>query len=393
MKNLHLIGTSHRFVPPSKIGEVGSPEELLRLLNKEKAEGLLKGFVLLCTCNRREAYIELAPGIPELPFSLVEIFSRVPGQSLSGTQAARHLFRVASSIESMVVGENQISGQVRCAVQNARDNHHLSPLLEEVFQAALRTAKEIRRKTGLGTQAVSVASVGVAATRTLLERQGIKHPRVAIVGAGIMAKKAADAFLRGSPCDLYFVNRTASKAEELASTHGGTTLSLAEVLQGKHCFDAVLTAVTITEPIIDLACAKVLRQKNSLVLTDLGSPANITKSCTQIEGVSLIDMDQLRKISDANLEERQALAEKADPILERGVTRLINRQKAKAFGLENIRKEHLRLAQNELERIAQFGELSEFYRTHLEEAFLRMAKAHAHLHLKDLKTRLMPANT
>ncbi len=393
MKNLHLIGTSHRFVPPSKIGEVGSPEDLLRLLKKEKAEGLLRGFVLLCTCNRREAYIELAPGIIELPFSLVEAFSPVPGQHLQGTQAARHLFRVASSIESMVIGENQISGQVRCAVQNARDDHHLSSLLEEVFQAALRTAKEIRRKTGLGTQAVSVASVGVAATRSLLAKGGIKHPRVAIIGAGTMAKKASDAFLRGSPCDLFFVNRTASKAEELAATHGGTTLSLAEVLQGHHRFDAILTAVTITQPIIDPACAKILSRDNPIVLTDLGSPANITKTCSRLEGVSLLDMDQLREISDANLEERKALAAEAEPLLEKGVARFINRQKAKTFGLEKIRKEHLRLAQSELERLSQFGELSDLYRAHLEEAFLRMAKAHAHLHLKDLKTRLMPATT
>jgi glutamyl-tRNA reductase len=357
-----------------------------------QAEGLLKGFVLLCTCNRREVYLELAPGISSLPFSLVAFFSPVPGQHLQGTQAARHLFRVTSSIESMVVGENQISGQVRCAVQQARDNHSLSPLLEEVFQAALRTAKEIRRKTGLGTQAVSVASVGVAATRNILSKQGVQRPHIAIVGAGIMAKKAADAFSRGGPCKLFFVNRTSSKAKELASSHGGTTISLAQVLKGGHRFDAILTAVTINEPIIDLACAKILSKDNPIVLTDLGSPPNITKQCSHLEEVTLLDMDQLREISDAKLEERQALAEKALPILERGITRFMNRQKAKTFGLDQIRKEHLRLAKDELERLSQFGEINELYKTHLEEAFLRMAKAHAHLHLKDLKTRLMPAN-
>ncbi len=390
VKNLHLIGTSHRFTPPSRIGEVGSPEELLQVLIQEKAQGWIKGFVLLCTCNRREIYLELEQGTPHIPASLLQAFSKVPGQQLQGIQAARHLFRVASSIESMVVGENQISGQVRLAVQTSRERKDITPLLEEVFQAALRTAKEIRRKTGLGTQAVSVASVGVTATRNLLNKQGIKNPRIAIVGAGIMAKKAADAFLRGSPCELFFVNRTAAKAQDLADDHGGTTLSLTDVLKGRHSFDAILTAVSATEPIIDPTCAKVLSQQHPIVLTDLGSPPNIAKSCTQIEGITLLDMDQLREISDANLEERQALAEEATPILERGITRFIHRQKAKAFGLDHIRQEHLRLAKEEIERIFQLEELSEVHKSHLEDAFLRMAKAHAHLHLKDLKTRLLP---
>ncbi len=393
MKHLHLIGTSHRFVPPSRIGEVGSKEELLQLLNREKDQGLLRGFVLLCTCNRREAYLELAPGSKEIPPSIVRAFSRVPGLRLQGPSVTEHLFRVASSLDSMVVGENQISGQVRAAVQDARDQRRLSSLLEEGFQAALRTAKEIRRKTGLGTQSVSVASVGAAATRTLLARRGIENPRIAIVGAGTMAKKAASAFRRGKACRLFFVNRSEHKARALAETYGGETLSLAQVLRGSQAFDALLTAVSTEKALIDLACAQILTREGPIVLTDLGSPANIEKRCGDLDGVSLLDMDKLREISEAKLEERQALAAQAEPILQRGLARFRNRQKAKDLGLDRVRREHLKLAEEELSRITQFGGFSESYKSHLEEAFLRLAKAHAHLHLKDLKTRLMPAQT
>jgi glutamyl-tRNA reductase len=408
MQNLLLVGTSHRFIEPSRLGLLPSGDQLRARLHEAQKQGRLAGFVVISTCNRLECYLEL-PCPPEQEGErndaepqdfaqelLPELFD-IPGTTSQGEEVIRHLLRVAGSLDSMVLGENQILGQVKTAWQQAQDEGSCSSLLHEVFQHAVTGAKEVRNATGLGHKPVSVASL---AARHLTQRWAQDtRPRIALLGAGEMVRKAVPALVEacGGKCDLLFVNRTAAKAEGLAREYAGRSMSLAEFVHEAPPCDALVVAVWSKSPILDPELAgriaehrrsSELPSEGPIELIDLGVPACIAPELGADDRFQLLDMDTLGAWSRRHATERRKAAARAMPIVERHVHACAARQRSRKLDLGGVRDAHLLLAEQQLRQLVdrQLAHLPDEDRERIERGFRDLAKAHAHLHLKDLRS-------
>ncbi len=406
MNKLLLIGTNHRLVDPSQMGSLPRGEELLELLEGLRRDatgqaGKVAGFVALTTCNRYEIYLELRESQDEdrdfrILDELLPGLAAMPCIELRGLGIARHLLRVASSLESMVLGENQILGQVKTSWDTARSHKSLTTALDELFKEAVSGAKEVRRVTGLGTRPVSVASLSV---RHLADRLVIngRRPIVALVGAGDMVRKAAPALAKLGCYELLFVNRTEEKAHEFADVHGGRVMALRDFLDQPPLIDAMLVAVSCPKAIVDwelvdrISAVRAETQdpeQPPLELVDLGVPACIDPRLRERTDARLLDMDTLRRLSRQHVEEREAAAEQAEPIVEAHTAAFRARQRQKRLDLGQVHRSHLSLAEEQTAQLLakNFSHLCEVDREALHKSLLDLAKAHAYLHLKDLKT-------
>ncbi len=397
MTRLVLVGTDHHHVEPAVLGALPDRETLLRALREERARGSLLGFAVLATCNRVEIVAEFSaepgrPGSFEGKASIDRISKPFDGVSHyvhEGVAALRHLIRVAGSLESMVLGENQILGQVKRALQAGDDAGEVSPLLGDALRTAIRGARAIRNSTGLGTQPVSVASLAVHALVQQLEK--LPHrPRVAVIGAGTMARKAAPALRAQLDADITFVNRSVERAEELAGAHDGQALSLDAFLAHPTAVDAILVAARAKRALVNHALLRRIEAAGSRVraIADVCVPAGVSEDAHD-HGAVLIDMSRLKKASEANDRERHEAAKAAEPIVDHHVRVFENRFQQRSLGLGQIQRDHVQLAERELDALArELATLDERSCARLRSKILGLAKAHAHLHLADVKQRI-----
>ncbi|MEZ5990282.1 MAG: hypothetical protein R3F30_14415 [Planctomycetota bacterium] len=393
MDRFLLIGTSHRIVPPTALGALPAREDVARELAACRRDGLIAGAVLLATCNRYELYIELGDpsSAAAVEARLGAMFDPLPRVVLQGFECALHLFRVTGSLDSMVLGENQILGQVKTAWHAAREDGLCSTLLEEAFREALGSAKAIRNATGLGQRPVSVASL---AARYLADRLRARHrPVVVLLGAGEMIRKAAPALREAVDAELVFVNRSLDKAVDLAHRNGGRALPLDRFLAEGCAADAVVVAVRSDRPLCDAALLARLRCDDRVEFVDLSVPGQVALPA-QGPRHRVFDMDRLREISEAHAEERRRAASRAEPLAEQHVARLAQRVAERGLDLREVRTAHLDLAEREAEaRIRRsFAHLSEADREAIRGILLTMARSHAHLHLKHMREQLVGAS-
>lgn len=392
MDRLCLVGTSHQLVDPTRLASVPSEADFAAVLDRlQNDDHSIVGSVTLRTCNRVEIYVHLRSSAQgdSVARELATLFGQLPTKVLFGTDVVRHLIRVAGSLESMVLGENQILAQVKKAWQAGQERETLTTLLGDLFRHAVRAAKEIRTKTQLGTQPVSVASLGA---RCLRDACGTHRPLVALVGAGTMVRKAAVAL--DGHADLIFVNRTYAKAVELAARFDGIAIPIEEFSKDAPAVDAVLAGVSTDQPLVDSSWVERIQSARpeaapALVLVDLGVPPNIAPELHARGDVKLIDMDVLRAKCIANTDERHAAARLAEPIAERYAQTFGGHVRSQSLGLADVHRAHLELAENEIHNLleGQFRHLSDSDRRELESKLLGLARAHAHLHLKDLKSK------
>ncbi len=389
MQRLYLIGTSHQLCDPSKLARLPARERLESLIEDSCQLGIWNGAVLVATCNRIEFYLDLEGSEDPRLDSLRALFGELPFYEHEGREAARHLFRVAGSLDSMVLGENQILGQVRRAWERARESETCTSLLDGLFQEALSAAKEIRNTTGLGTQCVSVASIGCHELLDALSPLAGRKPRIALLGAGTMVRKAVVTLGDICEAELLFVNRTASKARALAEEHDGRSMPLESFLAFPPVLDAILVAVRGDEPVLrrEFLERLPLPDTRRIVLLDLGVPSCVDPELGDDPRVLRIDMDHLQARSRRHAEERREAARRAEPIAARHVLAFARRLSARRLGLERVRARHIEMAEQEFEALVRkdLAFLPEEERERLKRRFLRLAKAHAHLHLKDLK--------
>ncbi|PIE23191.1 MAG: hypothetical protein CSA62_08240 [Planctomycetota bacterium] len=411
MQNLLLVGTSHRFIDPSRLGLLPTGDELRARLGAARAEGRVAGFVVLSTCNRLECYLEVSDpkSACDLPQDILRELFDIPGTTAQGQEVLRHLLHVAGSLGSMILGENQILGQVKKAWQKSQDEGECSPLLHEVFRHAVTGAKEIRNATGLGERPVSVASLAARhlvdrlsqhslSQRSLSQQNRQEHPRIALIGAGEMIRKASPAVVEacGGKCELLFVNRTFSKAEQLALEFGGRAMSLSDFYNETPGCEALIVAVWGKDPLCDVDLAEKVadarereaRSPGEIELVDLGVPACIAPELGADPRFHLLDMDTLNAWSRRHASERRKAAARALPIIERHVRAFVARRESRKFNLSGVREAHLQLAEDQIRQLvgSKLAHLSLDDRARIERGFLDLAKAHAHLHLKDLRS-------
>ena len=282
---------------------------------------------LLSTCNRTEIYCagDLQQIEPTLDWlaqqgSVTPQVLRSHAYTLHNDLAARHAFRVASGLDSMVLGEPQILGQMKDAVRVASEAGALGSTLNQLFQRSFAVAKEVRSSTEIGAHSISMAAACVRLAGQLFEDLG--QIRVLFVGAGDMIELATTHFAARKPKSLTIANRTLERGEKLASRFGGEVMRLADLPLRLHEFDAVISCTASTLPIIGLGAverALKLRKHRPMFMVDLAVPRDIEPEVKALEDVFLYTVDDLAAVVKTGHSNRQAAVAQAEVIIEAGV--------------------------------------------------------------------------
>ena len=282
---------------------------------------------ILSTCNRTEIYcagehLEVEHTLDWLAHSggVSPELLRSHAYTLQDGFAARHAFRVASGLDSMVLGEPQILGQMKDAVRAADEAGALGTTLNQLFQRSFAVAKEVRTSTEIGAHSISMASAAVRLAGQLFEDLG--EIRVLFVGAGEMIELAATHFAAKNPKTIAIANRTLERGEKLASRFGGEVMRLSELPDRLHEFDAVVSCTASTLPIIGLGAverALKRRKHRPMFMVDLAVPRDIEPEVKGLEDIYLYTVDDLAHVVQTGQANRQAAVAQAEAIIDAGV--------------------------------------------------------------------------
>jgi glutamyl-tRNA reductase len=287
---------------------------------------------LISTCNRTELYCA-AP--PDLLSPAIEWLAQTGGVSsahlsqhayvLQGPQAARHAFRVASGLDSMVLGEPQILGQMKQAVREAESAGTLGSTLHQLFQRSFAVAKEVRTSTEIGAHSISMAAAAVRLAGQLFE--DLRDIRILFVGAGEMIELAATHFAARSPRAMAVANRTIERGEKLAAHFGAEAIRLADLPNRLAEFDAVISCTASSLPIIGLGAverALKARRHRPMFMVDLAVPRDIEPEVAELDDIYLYTVDDLAAAVQTAGEKRQAAVAQAEAIIETGVQSFVH---------------------------------------------------------------------
>ncbi len=282
---------------------------------------------ILSTCNRTEIYCAGAQAsTSDTLHWLAEAGGVSPQQLqshtylLEGNEAARHAFRVASGLDSMVLGEAQILGQLKDAVRAAEQAGALGSTLNQLFQRSFAVAKEVRSTTEIGAHSISMAAASVRLASQLFE--DLKDIKVLFVGAGEMIELVITHFAARHPKKLAIANRSLARGEKLASRFGAEVLRLAELPDRLHEFDAVISCTASTLPLIGLGAverALKKRKHRPMFMVDLAVPRDIEPEVKALGDVYLYTVDDLAHVVAAGQAHRQAAVAEAEVIIDAGV--------------------------------------------------------------------------
>jgi glutamyl-tRNA reductase len=332
MSELIAFGTSHKTAGVAVRERIAlttaGAERLMRELVSEEE---IQEAVVLSTCNRTELYLVVGDAV-EAETAVLGRLARRAGvrptellegiYSLRNCDAARHLYRVASGLESMVVGEAEVQGQVKRAYEAALATQSTGPLTNKLFRAALATGKRVRTDTAISVGHASVASVAVDAARDALGDLASRH--VLIIGAGETAEGTARALHEQGVRTMFVANRRRERAIELAQRFGGETVAFDALPDELARADIVVASTSSPHAIVEAEGLEVVmraRGGRPLVLIDIAVPRDIEHACGEIEGVSVYDMDDLQAVVARNLGVREAERTKAEAVIEEEIQR------------------------------------------------------------------------
>jgi glutamyl-tRNA reductase len=282
---------------------------------------------ILSTCNRTEIYCAGEHSDIDSTFEWLAHSGNVPAAllrshayTLRDGLAARHAFRVASGLDSMVLGEAQILGQMKDAVRVADQVGALGTTLNQLFQRSFAVAKEVRTSTEIGAHSISMAAAAVRLAGQLFE--DLRKIRVLFVGAGEMIELAATHFAAREPKAMAIANRTLERGEKLATRFGAEVMRLADLPSRLHEFDAIISCTASTLPIIGLGAverALKARRHRPMFMVDLAVPRDIEPEVKALEDVYLYTVDDLAAVVQAGRENREAAVAQAEAIIDAGV--------------------------------------------------------------------------
>ena len=332
--SVFALGLNHTTAPLDLRGRLAfSSEQLTPALRalRERLQRDMPEAALVSTCNRTELYVAADPkAVHELVRPTVDWLAEQGGVSGAQLQAftyvredrdaARHAFRVASGLDSMVLGEPQILGQMKQAVRQADEAGTLGTTLHQLFQRSFSVAKEVRTATEIGSHSISMAAAAVRLASQLFE--DLKDIHVLFVGAGEMIELVATHFSARSPKSMAVANRTLERGERLASRFGAQAVRLADLPSRLHEFDAVISCTASSLPIIGLGAverALKARRNRPMFMVDLAVPRDIEPEVAQLHDVYLYTVDDLSALVQTAGEKRQAAVEQAEAIIDSGV--------------------------------------------------------------------------
>lgn len=319
---LFTLGLNHQTAPVSVREKLAfSAESLPAALNSLLGQQLVKEAAIVSTCNRTEIYcntkspraaIEWLAGYHHLRDSEIEPYLYL----LPNDQAVRHAFRVAAGLDSMVLGEAQILGQLKDAVRQAQDAGSLGILLNTLFQRTFSVAKEVRTRTEIGANSVSMAAAAVRLAERIFP--SVKGTRVLFIGAGEMIELCATYFAAQQPKSITVANRTLQRAEALADRFSGKAITLAELPQQLAYHDIVVTSTGSTLPILGKGMVERTlkqRKRQPIFMVDLAVPRDIEAEVAELEDVYLYTVDDLACVVQEGRDRRQHAVEEAETII------------------------------------------------------------------------------
>ncbi|ELG4674648.1 glutamyl-tRNA reductase [Vibrio cholerae] len=322
--SLLAIGINHNTASVELREKVAfGPEKLSLALNQLSTSSHVKGGVILSTCNRTEIYCDVRSASKNKVIEWLSQFHQVsldelkPSLYVHEEQAAiRHLMRVACGLDSLVLGEPQILGQVKQAYAEARENHAVNPATEKLFQKAFSVAKRVRTETEIGGSAVSVAYAACTLAKHIFE--SLADATVLLVGAGETIELVAK-HLAGHHCKRMIVaNRTRERALSLAQQFGADVIALNEIPDYLAQADIVISSTASPLPIIGkgmVESALKARRHQPMLLVDIAVPRDIEPQVGKLNDAYLYSVDDLQSIVDSNIEQRKVEAIQAEAIV------------------------------------------------------------------------------
>jgi len=374
-----LLGVSHRTAPVElrerldfSSRDLGAAIEALAL-RPSAAET-----VVLSTCNRSEIYVvsgDPARAREEVTGFLSE-YHRLPESvftphlfSHDSEAAVRHLFRVAAGLDSIVVGEPQILGQVKDAFQAAAEHHRAGPMLSKLFHWSFLVGKRVRTETGLGEGAVSVSFAAVALARKIFGQ--LNGRRVLVVGAGEISTLTAQHLRANGVGEILVTSRTQAHAEALAASVNGRSVPWDDLAQGVAASDIVVTATGSQRPIITRAQVEASRhRRDPLFIIDIAVPRDVEASVGDIEQVFLYNVDDLQTLVQENLSRRSSEVDRAEAIVAEEVAKFGAWQRSRGAvpTIVALRERFDRIRRSELNRLdGKLSGLTPEARTRVDE--------------------------
>ena len=338
IRSFVVSGLNHVTAPVDVRERLALPEEQVReILTDLSGRGVFGEVMIVSTCNRVEVY-----GVAEAPGEARQVaFDRLGAHrglllrdlepllyTKTEGEAVRHVFRVAASLDSMMVGEPQILGQVKEAFALAQSAGTVGPLLHGLMAQAFGVAKKVRTETEVGRHAVSVSFAAVELARKIFG--GLLGKAVLLVGAGEMAELAAKHLVEQGVLPVYVANRTLERGQELARLLGGTAVPYDELHTVMASVDIVIASTAAPEPIIRAADVQLVlhaRRARPLFFIDIAVPRNVEPAVNDLDNAFCYDVDDLRSVVNSNLRERQREAQRAEALVTREVERFAARLK------------------------------------------------------------------
>jgi glutamyl-tRNA reductase len=380
-----LVGLSHKTAPLEMrerlaFGDLLLSDALNRLVDQESVDEVL----IVSTCNRVELIASTA-ATPDRGFDcltgFLNNFHQVPPNTLNGhlyrhadTNAIKHLFRVASSLDSMVIGESQILGQVKEAYQHAIDAGTIVRVLSQLMHRALSVAKRIRTETGVAQNPVSISSVAVELARKIFGE--LSDKTVLLVGAGEMGELAARSLIESGTSKLIVTNRTAERAEEIAVKYSGGAVNFEAFYDVLPSADIVICSTGAPDYVIRPAETKRAlksRKKGPVLFVDISVPRNIDPALATLDSAFLFDIDDLDSIVQTNIKEREREARRAETIIDAEVDQFVQQLRSLDIGPAVVEVKEL-LAQIVLSEFRRnrkrLGDLSQEQETAIEEVLI-----------------------
>jgi len=319
---LFVVGISHHGTPLEVREKLAFAQDLQPTVLSDLARqpGVAEA-VLVSTCNRTEVYCRAdnADVLDQWLRAQAQKSGLTLGASVyrhSEEEAVRHVFRVACGLDSMVLGEPQILGQVKHSVRTAEGLGTLGPMLGGLFRKTFAVAKQVRSSTALGAQSVSMAAAALRLAQNLFG--DLSRTKVVLVGAGEMVELAATYFVAQRPQSVVVANRTLSRGEEFAERFSAQAISLAELPARLHEFDIVLTGTASTLPIIGKGLVEraiTARRRRPMFIVDFAVPRDVEAEVAKLEDAFVYTIDDLGSIVQQGAEGRRTAAAEAESIV------------------------------------------------------------------------------
>ena len=372
-----VVGLNHRTVPLELLERMTVPAERLpKALHDLVSREHITEAVVLSTCNRTEIYAtaeryhgamgDVRNSLSEMTHTAPEVFADHL-YAYHDAAAVAHLFSVSAGLDSAVIGESEILGQVRESWEAATAEGAAGPGLHMLFRHALEVGKRARTETGIGRSMTSVSSAAVALAA---ERLGsLDGKRVLVLGAGEMGEGMAVALASGGVAEVMVANRTPERAQSLAERVGGRAVPLFELPDALVGVDVLLTSTGATSVMVEhgeVEQVVAARAGRELLIIDVAVPRDVDPAAADLPGVTLLDMDDLRAFADAGLAERRREATRARDIVDEEVARYREASTARQVApvVASLREQVEAIRSAEVARLA--GKLSDDERAALD---------------------------